>query len=111
MFYKMIEAKRNIWLQSDNCTAGDLVAHIEKYGQMCDAQVETIKTYLSLSLACTTADDEWHSDSEIKIDKNGYAIVNCIKTKQFWDGIIRATKPISPHQKLKRLRGETIRNL
>lgn len=45
-----------------------------------------------LSLDCTAADGEWHSDSEIKIDKNGYVIVDGNKTKEFWDGCIRSTK-------------------
>ncbi len=41
-----------------------------------------------LSLDCTAADGEWHSDSEIKIDKLGYVIRNGAKTKDFWDGTI-----------------------
>ena len=41
-----------------------------------------------LSLDCTATDGEWHSDSEIKIDKNGYVILNGTKTKTFWDGTI-----------------------
>lgn len=45
-----------------------------------------------LSLDCTAADGEWHSDSEIKIDKNGYVICNGEKTKGFWDGAIRSEK-------------------
>ena len=45
-----------------------------------------------LSLDCTAADDAWHSDSEIKIDKNGFVIVNGNKTKEFWDGRIRCEK-------------------
>lgn len=45
-----------------------------------------------LSLDCTATDGEWHSDSEIKIDKNGYAIVDGNKTKEFWDGCIRSSK-------------------
>ncbi len=45
-----------------------------------------------LSLDCTAADGEWHSDSEIKIDKNGYAISNGAKTQDFWDGGIRSEK-------------------
>ena len=52
MFYKMIEAKRNLWLQSDECTVKELIAYIEKKGQMRDAQVEAIKTYLFLKIAC-----------------------------------------------------------
>lgn len=42
-----------------------------------------------LSLDCTAAEGEWHSDSEIKIDKLGYVIRNGNKTKEFWDGCIR----------------------
>lgn len=46
----------------------------------------------SLSVDCTSNDGEWHSDSELKIDKNGYVIVNGKKTKKFWDGKIRCEK-------------------
>jgi adenine-specific DNA-methyltransferase len=45
-----------------------------------------------LSLDCTAAHGEWHSDSEIKIDKNGYVIRDGEKTKEFWDGTIRSEK-------------------
>lgn len=45
-----------------------------------------------LSVDCTAAEGEWHSDSEIKIDKLGYAIRNGNKTKEFWDGCIRANQ-------------------
>ena len=45
-----------------------------------------------LSLDCTATGGEWHSDSEIQIDKNGYVIVDGNKTKEFWDGYIRSTK-------------------
>ena len=45
-----------------------------------------------LSLDCTANGGEWHSDSEIKIDKNGYVIVDGNKTKEFWDGYIRSIK-------------------
>ena len=45
-----------------------------------------------LSLDCTSAEGEWHSDSEIKIDKLGYVIRNGEKTKQFWDGTIQSDK-------------------
>ncbi len=45
-----------------------------------------------LSLDCTAADGEWHSDSEIKIDKNGYVIANGAKTQDFWNGSIRSEK-------------------
>ena len=45
-----------------------------------------------LSLDCTAAEGEWHSDSEIKIDKLGYIIRNGQKTKTFWDGTIQSEK-------------------
>ena len=45
-----------------------------------------------LSLDCTASEGEWHSDSEIKIDKLGYVIRSGKKTKQFWDGTIQSEK-------------------
>lgn len=48
-----------------------------------------------LSVDCTATAGEWHSDSEIKIDKNGFVIINGNKTKEFWDGRIRCEmKPL-----------------
>lgn len=48
-----------------------------------------------LSVDCTATEGEWHSDSEIKIDKNGFVVVNGNKTKDFWDGKIRCEqKPL-----------------
>lgn len=45
-----------------------------------------------LSLDCTAKEGQWHSDSEIKIDKLGYVIRNGQKTKEFWDGTIQSEK-------------------
>ena len=52
MFYKMIEAKRNEWLASNVCTVKGIFDHIENAGQMRDAQIDAIKTYLFLKIAC-----------------------------------------------------------
>lgn len=52
MFYKMIENKRNQWLSSAKCTITPLIDYIVKTGQMRDAQIEAIKTYLFLKIAC-----------------------------------------------------------
>ena len=52
MFYKIIENKRNQWLSSQNCTITSLIDYIVKTGQMRDAQIEAIKTYLFLKIAC-----------------------------------------------------------
>jgi adenine-specific DNA-methyltransferase len=45
-----------------------------------------------VSVDCTETDGEWHSDSEIKVDKRGYVIRNGEKTKDFWDGTVRCAK-------------------
>ena len=52
MFYKLIEKKRNEWLSSPNCKVRDLIFYIEKQGKMRDAQIEAIKTFMFLKLAC-----------------------------------------------------------
>jgi adenine-specific DNA-methyltransferase len=57
--------------------------------QISDTGLECIE-YLSLD--CTSNDGEWHSDSEIKIDKKGHITVNGNGTKDFWNGTIRSEK-------------------
>ena len=45
-----------------------------------------------ISVDATYSEGEWHSDSEIKIDKLGYVIKNGTKTKEFWNGKISCEK-------------------
>ena len=52
MFYKMIENKCKEWYKSDHCTVKALIEYIDKIGQMRDAQIEAIKVYLFLKIAC-----------------------------------------------------------
>ena len=52
MFYKLIEKKRDEWLTSKGCTITKLLQYIEERGMMRDAQLEAIKTYLFLKIAC-----------------------------------------------------------
>lgn len=52
MFDKMIQKKRNIWLNSPGCSIQDLLCYMIHVGQMRDAQIEAIKTYLFLKIAC-----------------------------------------------------------
>lgn len=52
MFYKLIEKKRNEWLSSKDCSVSELIQYIEHRGMMRDAQLEAIKTYLFLKIAC-----------------------------------------------------------
>ena len=52
MFYQLIENKRDKWLASKDCTINELLHYIEQRGMMRDAQIEAIKTYLFLKIAC-----------------------------------------------------------
>lgn len=48
-----------------------------------------------ISLDCTNKDGIWKSDFELKIDKNGYVILNGKKTKEFWNAkIVSEKKPL-----------------
>ena len=51
-----------------------------------------LETIEYLSVDCTASEGQWHSDSEIKIDKLGYVIRNGQKTKDFWNAKISAPK-------------------
>lgn len=45
-----------------------------------------------ISLDCENSEGQWHSSTEIKIDKLGYVIKVGTKTKEFWDGKITSDK-------------------
>ncbi|MFH1097202.1 MAG: site-specific DNA-methyltransferase [Candidatus Desantisbacteria bacterium] len=48
-----------------------------------------------ISLDCTSKDGIWKSDFELRIDKNGYVILNGKKTKEFWNAkIVSEKKPL-----------------
>ena len=84
-----------------------VMRHINAYNQKCELNTkgkkfkpitiseEGLELIEWLSVDCTATEGEWHSDSEIKIDKLGFVIKNGIKTKEFWDGTIKSeTKPL-----------------
>ncbi len=52
MFYRMIENQCKLWYASEECTVKDLVSYMERKGQLRDAQIEAIKTYLFLKIGC-----------------------------------------------------------
>lgn len=52
MFYQLIKNKRDQWSQSPSCPVKSLIEYIESRGMMRDAQIEAIKTYLFLKIAC-----------------------------------------------------------
>ncbi|MBK0381379.1 hypothetical protein I5M32_00275 [Pedobacter sp. SD-b] len=48
-----------------------------------------------IALDCENTEGQWHSSTEIKIDKLGYVITNGVKSKNFWNGkIISDKKPL-----------------
>lgn len=58
---------------------------------------EGLETIEWVSLDCTNADKQapWHSDAEVKIDRLGFAILNGMKTKDFWNATIQCdNKPL-----------------
>lgn len=58
-----------------------------------------------ISLDCTNKEGIWKSDVELKIDKNGYVILNGNKTKEFWNAKI--TSEIKPlRMKVRNIAGD-----
>lgn len=48
-----------------------------------------------ITIDCENTEGQWHSNTEIKIDKLGYVITDGVKSKNFWNGkIISAKKPL-----------------
>lgn len=59
--------------------------------------LEGLEAIEMVSLDCTTAEENapWHSDSEIKIEKDSTITINSRKTSDLWDGTIHVdTKPL-----------------
>ena len=52
MFYRMISQKRDEWFASPDCTIAGLISYMEANGHLRDAQIDAIKTYLYLKIAC-----------------------------------------------------------
>ena len=52
MFYKMILRARDLWYASNECTVLNIVNYMETRGFLRDAQIDAVKTYLYLKIAC-----------------------------------------------------------
>lgn len=62
-----------------------------------EMSLEGLEAIEMISLDCSTAElnAPWHSDSEIKIEKDSTVTINGRKTSDFWDGTIHADiKPL-----------------
>lgn len=55
---------------------------------------EGLEAIEMVSLDCTSSDGDklWHSDSEIKIERDSTVTINGYKTTKLWDGTIHADK-------------------
>ena len=50
MLHSIVQQKKNQWVQSDDCTIGDLIKYIRDKAQLRDTQIEAIETYLFLKI-------------------------------------------------------------
>lgn len=63
-------------------------------GSLIEISKEGLELIEYLSLDCTNDVGMWKSDSEVKIDKNGFVTIDGTKTKEFWNAkISTSTKP------------------
>lgn len=53
MFYRLIKIKCNEWINTPECPIHELIHYIYARHKMRDAQIEAIKTYLFLKIACS----------------------------------------------------------
>ena len=52
MFYRLIKKKCDEWMNSSDCSIRELIQYIYEQNKMRDAQIEAIKIYLFLKIAC-----------------------------------------------------------
>lgn len=73
------------------------MASSKKKSAYIELSPEGLEAIEMISLDCTTADRNapWHSDSEIKIERDNTITINGRKTAEFWDGTIHSdTRPL-----------------
>lgn len=101
--FKLESTEKNFTLEITNFISDRLIQKIETFNakQQLKTKKLPIPTTISdnglelielVALDCQNHDGQWHSSSEIKIDKKGFMIIDGKKTKQFWDGKISTTQ-------------------
>jgi len=50
MIYKNIKIKKDIWINSNDCTIKEIINHIKQKGKLREAQIEAIEVYLFLKI-------------------------------------------------------------
>jgi len=107
---KLLDTDEEAAVENGNDENGEETKQKKKFNPIIisDNGLELIEL---VSLDCTNAEGIWSSDYEIKIDKNGFVILNGEKTKTFWDATIACTrKPV--RVKTRNIAGdETVFNL
>lgn len=82
MIYKNIQEKKNLWLQSKDCSINDVVKYIRNKGQLRDTQIEAIETYLFLKI-------QWHNKPLWQLFSDGFFINGTDLSKQNINQIAR----------------------
>jgi len=99
------EASEGFVVSIETFVSDRVMQKIDEFNQTASLNASAKKPYTPIEISecgleliefvsadCSAAEGEWHSDSEVKIDKLGYVIRNGVKTKEFWDGTIRSEK-------------------
>jgi len=100
--YKLKETNNNFTLEINVFISDRLIQKISSFNAKQDllAQKRTqgvssitlsdngLELIELIALDCQNSAGQWHSSTEIKIDKKGFMIIDGNKTKQFWDGKI-----------------------
>ena len=73
MFYELIQHKRDEWFASPDCKVRDFIDYIVRRGEMRDAQIESIRTYLFLKIACQNR-PLWELFAEGRFNKPDYEL-------------------------------------
>ena len=76
MLFRLINKVRDRWLRASDCPVRHLLGYMESHGKLRDAQLESIKTYLFLKIACENKplwklmyDGQLNSFSERELDE------------------------------------------
>jgi len=110
LLFQLIQDKKQIWFASEGCPVRSVVKYIRARGELRDAQIEAIETWLFLKIAGQSKPlwrlfAEGFFNSNEKIDKHGYVIRNGEKSKTFWDATVTlAKKPV--RMKIRNIAGD-----
>ncbi|MEA1982656.1 MAG: site-specific DNA-methyltransferase [Campylobacterota bacterium] len=65
---------------------------LKSKGKLINISEDGLELIEYISLDCTNSAGIWQSDSELKIDKNGFISIDGTKTKEFWNGKINSNE-------------------